>query len=90
MLEHDPSARHPASRYLVHYQQLAKEGLEAALGRLDALRAAAGEAPVATLLKAADLELLVADCQLARDKLGSAIRQAQARQAANEIRRDDY
>ena len=66
----------------MHYQGLAKDGLEAALARLDEFKQRAGpeaEAPLREMLP------LAADCMLQRDKLGASMAQAQARAEESRI-----
>ncbi|BDA45209.1 hypothetical protein COCOBI_06-6920 [Coccomyxa sp. Obi] len=74
-LETDPAARVTKDEYVMRYQQFARDGLEHALQKYDALHSSIGEAEMKRLKKAeVQFALTVADSLLARDKLTHALK----------------
>ncbi|CAL8469013.1 g8554 [Coccomyxa elongata] len=79
-LETDPATRVTKDEYVMRYQQFARDGLEHALQKYDALRSSIGEAEMKRLKKTeVQFALTVADSLLARDKLTHALKSGKKR-----------
>ncbi|EIE20982.1 hypothetical protein COCSUDRAFT_54081 [Coccomyxa subellipsoidea C-169] len=77
-LETDPSARVTKDEYVMQYQKFARDDLERALQKYDALHSTMGEDEMKQLKKAdVQFAVTVADSLLARDKLTKALRSGQ-------------
>ncbi|KAK9908234.1 hypothetical protein WJX75_004627 [Coccomyxa subellipsoidea] len=92
-LETDPAARTTKDEYIMRYQQFARDDLERALQKYDALHNTIGEAEMKQLKKAeVQFALTVADSLLARDKLTRALRSGKEKlkeKHASGLNRDD-
>jgi len=77
LLETDPSARQPRTEYLLRYQGMAHSQLEHALSEVNRVKGSVGEDAWRESLKkegSKTLEVLIAESNLARDRLQAAMR----------------